>query len=535
MRDHLKTREVFLRSQDRRNKLGRLVSANDDQTALDLKMLAVLVGSTVANPFDVLRALCHSHVQSNCFDLGEPPQIMTSIEKMDLSQYFWALMGAAFSYTVDRPSVSGLLRRIFISELFEQAAGEPMESLAQHRLPVAGRRNAMVFLTQWRDSSSKASSYDLVAEAIAKEQKVDEVLASFALETIKEVYTFWEAEQRVVSCMKQRLLDEIQTADVAFFTGLASDRKTGHWFTGNNAPVRQAVFCAYDAIIAAAALFALHKKYRNALCFDTPTDLLDAYQQELYQFDRFYRQFCTQAKPAQGQGWDLLKTLAEKVERVYDQGFVQPLGMEWSRLLDARFLEQWSLPDWTAQQHFYVNTIRHHLGKAKRNRAFVIISDAFRYEAATELAESLNGRYRMHAQLAAMLGVLPSYTALGMASLLPHETLNYSDKGEVLVDGKSVAGTDGRSKLLSATQGMACQARELLVMKRDEAREFIKGQRVVYIYHNVIDARGDSASTESETFEAVADCISELIKLVKFCVDKLNAGKVWAITRSRIL
>ena len=49
----------------------------------------------------------------------------------------------------------------------------------------------------------------------------------------------------------------------------------------------------------------------------------------------------TKAKPARGQGWDLLKTLADEVERVYDQGFLQPLGIEWSRLLDEGFTSFW--------------------------------------------------------------------------------------------------------------------------------------------------------------------------------------------------
>ena len=93
--------------------------------------------------------------------------------------------------------------------------------------------------------------------------------------------------------------------------------------------------------------------------------------------------------------------------------------------------------DLPAQQDFYA---KQHSActspKSDRKRAFVIISDAFRYEAAEELTESLNGRYRMNAELSAMLGVLPSYTALGMASLLPHKTLAYNDKGDVLVDGK---------------------------------------------------------------------------------------------------
>jgi uncharacterized protein (TIGR02687 family) len=64
-------------------------------------------------------------------------------------------------------------------------------------------------------------------------------------------------------------------------------------------------------------------------------------------------------------------------------------------------------------------------------------------------------------------------------------------------------------------------------MKQDDARAFTQDKRVIYIYHNVIDARGDSAATESETFDAVASCINELVELVQFCVNKLNAAKVW--------
>ncbi len=58
---------------------------------------------------------------------------------------------------------------------------------------------------------------------------------------------------------------------------------------------------------------------------------------------------------------------------------------------------------------------------AENRRAFVIISDAFRYEAAQELTSELNGKYRFEAELRSQLGVLPSYTGLGMASLLPHK------------------------------------------------------------------------------------------------------------------
>ena len=529
MRDHLKARTAFLGSQDRQKKLARLVSPDDDEAAIDLKMMAVLVDSPVASSFDVLRSLCHGHVGDSDFDLEQEPEVISTFDKMDLLHGFWELMKKEFAYTAQEPSIASLLRRLLISELFYQTHDARMPTLAQHKLPPAGRRNTLVFLTQWRDSSAHASSYDAVAEAIAAEQNVGQALASHDLDTIRNVTTFWEAERRVISSLKERLVSETQSVDVDEIEALASKRLTGHWLAGPGRDLsdRRAIASAYDAIVAAAKLFALHTEHLQALRYDTPAKLLVAYREGLYRFDRLYREFFTKAQPAQGQGWDLLKPLAEEIERIYDQGFLQPLGVEWSRLLEDGFLDTWALPELPSQQNFYVNNIRPHLAGSERKRAFVIISDAFRYEAAEELVEGLNGRYRMNAELAAMLGVLPSCTSLGMASLLPHEKIGYDDKGEVTVDGNVLAGTEARSKHLASVQGMACQAKDLLVMKSEDAREFTRDKRVVYIYHNVIDDRSHGASSEAETFLAVRDGIDELVELVQFCVNKLNAAKVW--------
>ncbi len=75
----------------------------------------------------------------------------------------------------------------------------------------------------------------------------------------------------------------------------------------------------------------------------------------------------------------------------------------------------------------------------------MIISDAFRYEAVEELTRRINGKYRMAAELEPMPGVLPGYTALGMAALPPHETLAFKEcpNPDVLVDGKRVARWSG--------------------------------------------------------------------------------------------
>ena len=83
-------------------------------------------------------------------------------------------------------------------------------------------------------------------------------------------------------------------------------------------------------------------------------------------------------------------------------------------------------------------------------RIFVIISDAFRFEVAEELAQAINSKSRLKAQLSSLLGVLPSYTSLGMASLLPRQTLTYKINSnlDLMADGKPVSSMEQRSTYL---------------------------------------------------------------------------------------
>jgi hypothetical protein len=96
------------------------------------------------------------------------------------------------------------------------------------------------------------------------------------------------------------------------------------------------------------------------------------------------------------------------------------------------------------------------------------------------------------APLTPLLSVLPSYTQLGMAALLPQQTLEISADGRtVLVDGKSSVGTENRKKILDAAlpgRATAIRADALLGMSRDESRALVRDHDVVYVYHNRIDA-----------------------------------------------
>src|SRR3546814_6935404 len=65
--------------------------------------------------------------------------------------------------------------------------------------------------------------------------------------------------------------------------------------------------------------------------------------------------------------------------------------------------------------------------RRKDQKVVVIISDALRYEVAEQALREIRKLNRFDAELKPMVGVLPSYTQLGMAALLPHRQLAIRD------------------------------------------------------------------------------------------------------------
>ena len=328
------------------------------------------------------------------------------------------------------------------------------------------------------------------------------------------------------------LLDRVTSTTDAIdpeAVGSIVDRRlAGHWVSSGSVPEtqRNARRAVYKALAVAAQLLHLRNTHEAGFDSSDTTAMYKAYESRLFRFDQLYRHFCENADVAAGHGWDMLKPLREEIESCYCNGYLTPMALAWGKFVDAELPEKWAIDGIQNQYAFFDRRVRPWLDEAENRRAFVIISDAMRYEVAEELTGYLNGTYRIEAKLSSQLGVLPSYTALGMASLLPHEKLEYTENGGVLADGKPTASLEQRNEILSALGGMAVKADQLLAMKKEEGREFIAGKRLVYIYHDEIDARGDKAATEGDTFEAVRKTIRELAELVRYVVNNLNGNYV---------
>ena len=102
--------------------------------------------------------------------------------------------------------------------------------------------------------------------------------------------------------------------------------------------------------------------------------------------------------------------------------------------------------------------------------------------------------------------MLPSYTQLGMAALLPPRALSLAadGSGEALADDQSTQGSVNRARLLTAAvpDATLVLAKDLLVMTQTEARALVRDHDILYVYHNLIDKTGDGRDTEERVFAA---------------------------------
>jgi len=249
----------------------------------------------------------------------------------------------------------------------------------------------------------------------------------------------------------------------------------------------------------------------------------EAYTKEYFILDQAYRKFCVSFDKERHS--DVLKPLSAEVENLYTNWYHAELAVKWSTTVAEELSTSWPIKGLAQQTSFYQDTIQKALYENKKS--FVIISDALRFEAAEELMQRLNTEIKGSTEIHWMQGCVPSYTRLGMASLLPHSALTMQGE-DVLIDGMSTKDTLGRRRILQSNlkDAEVVLLNDLLPMSRTELRNTFKGKSVVYIYHNVIDSVGDKGD-ESKTFQAVEQAFAEIAGAIRTINKNLTEANIY--------
>jgi uncharacterized protein (TIGR02687 family) len=533
LRSHLKERAKFLKAKDRVDRLRRWTDPADGPDDIDRKMLAVLARAETPEPAAILLKVFSALASDGSVSLDGSPKPAQEMVANELDLAFWALMEREFGYKDESPSLRGLLFALLATDFVRSLRCGAPSQLAHFVITEKSKAaNASVFANRWRSDMANYASYDELSALVADELHLDQLIASFSAEDLVETMTFETVEKRVAADLKARILSG-HGANMDAVRSLIARRRDGHWanplLAGANESTR-AFSATCDALVAAADFFELQASHAHGFSFASPAEAFTAYTGGLFRFDQLYRSFMRAAETVEPMGWALLHELRDKIEDAYSGWFLSQLSSAWGSIIEGNggLLATWKL-DGTVNQQDFFNRMLAPAFAAGSKRVFVVISDAFRYEAAEELVRDLNGKSGVKATLDAMLGVLPSYTALGMASLLPHESLAYKANAnlDVTADGMPTATLDQRSAILARFGGIAIKREELMELGRTKGREFIQPHRLIYVYHDLIDMIGDKQGSETKTFQAVKDAIRELTEVINFIVKSLNGSTVF--------
>ena len=481
--DVIQAHEEFFKAVKRKDSLKRLLKSDDTPGMVRLKMLGVCAGA---------EARLDTVLESLLAELSEDrDDKFKLIARCGLDTFLWDQMKRTYGYQSD---TSGI--RDFVIELFKScyAMGTDGQVLLS--------TDSLVFLRRWKDSRQYEASFEFISDECADLLGIEQDLNNRDFRTLIDLDYFRLIDQKIISELVRQVVGRtVSTGDVALWV---RQRRQGHWYQGYRH--------LYEAVDYAAQF--VHMLDEATLEMESMADGIQRYSGSWFRLDQLYRKYNYHVRGS-GQS-SLMGPLTEQIENLYSNNYLLKLNDRWQIYVDAA--NRWYAPSVLLQKEFFNRCVQPFLNKDKK--VYVIISDALRYEIGDELLSLIRQEDRFDARLEPALSMLPSYTQLGMAALLPNKALGLADNdtGAVDVDGQSSQGTANRIKILDQAikqRATALRAEELMSLNKDDCRALVRDHDVVYIYHNIIDKTGDSRDSEERVFDAVEDTLQELVKVIK--------------------
>lgn len=356
----------------------------------------------------------------------------------------------------------------------------------------------------WR--SSNKEGFSKVCEIVENELRIKNIISELGIGDLAKLDTFKAVDEVLI----ERIADVIESGTVKKeFLELIEKRLETFW--GRKMK---------DEYLALENSIRLLLEDFLPVKIDSLDDGIMLYAERIFRMDQFYRKFHYHSSRSRTEA---LKGIVPVVERKYSE-LSSRLDEMWHPVLKR--IEKWGAKHILLQWRFFTRKVM-----MLQRKSILIFSDALRYEIAHELSREIKDA-GFKVEIIPMLGVVPSYTQLGMAALLYKEgKIDIDESGVVFVDGLNTSGIDGRKKLLEKN-GLKAEFfdfEDFKKLSKVEMREKLKGVRLAVIYHNTIDRTGDDPKSEGRVFEAAQDAIDELSQLVKRIFDNLGVSEVYII------
>jgi uncharacterized protein (TIGR02687 family) len=487
---------VFFQSEERKSALKRLLKSDDSASAIRLKMLSVCTGGAGGLDMIVEALLGELSSLSNPSSKEFEGAKYKLLKRCELAQFLWEQVGRYYNYHASQLSIKDFALRLFQDCYYQNFSGSVVDAK-----PLFA--DAHVFLKRWKDSITWKQSFETLSAQCASDLGIEQDLAKRDIPDLVELDHFRLIDQKIVSDLVRYVAKRtVSAGEVALWV---RQRRQSHWYVEFEH--------LYEAIDSGAQF--MQALDEADFTMESLTSGVQKYSRSWFRLDRLYRKFVYHVRLS-GEA-TLMETLSELVENLYVNNYLLKVNDCWQKFVDGTPF--WSVDHPVQLQRSFFNLyVKPILDKDKK--IFVIISDALRYEIGDELVGVIRKEDRYEASIEPLMAMLPSYTQLGMAALLPHTTLALAeiDSGGVEVDGRSSRGFENRKKQLEKScikRATALKAAILMDMNGDDRRVLVRDHDAIYVYHNCIDATGHKRESEERVFEAAETTIEEIVKLIK--------------------
>ena len=509
LRKQVKAYRKYFNAKNRRDKIAGQSQIPTVPAQLHLAVMGALGNIKDVTPGAIIKEVLKAGLDSNKnFLYGE-------FVNYGANTAFWSMVQQGTGYTAEQPDITQLATHIILTAATRTMRLEYFAGLDQF-ISSPHQAYCFDFISDWLHSEDNAQLYE-IARTIEDELKLPNRFMKLEVDDLIDTECFPCLHEVILIKLMTEISDHIIDVDVIKRT--VEKRRTCIWY--------EEVKDFYEGILQVANMQEFFKNHTAGFHSADAKKVWKEYTEEYYKMDTYYRLFHKNygesLKAFNPNLHDLFSHVMEKVEGLYINWFLGQLGGNWASVC-AEELEQYGkILEIPQQTDFYKNKI-----KNSDSRVFVIISDALRYEVAATLTEQLRRETQSKVELNSMQGIFPTITKFGMAALLPHEQISIEQHGDiikVMADGLSTD-SNYRDRVLKAANpnSIAVKYNDIITAKRADRSAMVKGQEVVYIYHDTIDEASHTADTM--VFPACDDAIVELKNLVRIIVNDFGATNI---------
>ena len=395
----IKSYDKFFNNKKRENDFKEF-DCQKDEDNIDYIITAILLNIKSINPDDILKNIVKLYFE----DLKKYEEIF----KFGNEEFILKLFNKNFGSSVDNidglPELyKSLVFTYFASTLKDtNKVGKYSKYLLKDKFT-----NVYVFVNSLMRDKLTKEYYDILAMEIEKEFGINELIKDMDIDNYIKADAFKIIDRFVLAYITDKLFNDIGEYDK--YNEYLDLRENKYWF--------DVYFNEYNFLRCAIKFFKKIKTIKNDIKTEDIDSFAKNYISNLYEVDTLYRKIYFYFDNIEDK--DMFINLKNRIENIYVNDFISELSIKWSESIES--LDKYDSSRMLMQNKFYDHYIKPY--NDKKDRIIVIVSDAFRYECAKELNDKLKV-FGKTSEIEYMQGLIPTYTKLGMASLLPNKILS---------------------------------------------------------------------------------------------------------------